>query len=74
MGLYMGIFNFFIVIPQMLAASVLGALVHGLLGGQPVYGLVLGGLSMLAGGLCTLRVAAPADETPSAAALSARQA
>jgi hypothetical protein len=28
MGLYMGIFNFFIVIPQILAASVLGILVR----------------------------------------------
>lgn len=56
MGLYMGIFNFFIVIPQLLAASVLGALLHALFGDQPVYGLVLAGLSMLIGGLCTLRV------------------
>ncbi|HEX8754695.1 MAG TPA: MFS transporter [Steroidobacteraceae bacterium] len=59
MGVYMGIFNFFIVIPQMLAASVLGGLVHALFGDRPAFGLVLGGVSMLIGGLCTLRVAAP---------------
>jgi maltose/moltooligosaccharide transporter len=59
MGVYMGIFNFFIVIPQMLAASVLGGLVHALFGDRPAFGLVLGGASMVIGGLCTLRVAEP---------------
>jgi maltose/moltooligosaccharide transporter len=59
MGVYMGIFNFFIVIPQMLAASVLGALVHALFGDRPAFGLVLGGLSMAVGGLCTLRLTEP---------------
>ena len=59
MGVYMGIFNFFIVIPQMLAASVLGGLVHALFGDRPAFGLVLGGISMAIGGLCTLRVAEP---------------
>jgi len=46
MGLYMGIFNFFIVIPQILAASVLGFLLKMLFGGQPIYALVLGGLCL----------------------------
>jgi maltose/moltooligosaccharide transporter len=59
MGVYMGIFNFFIVIPQMLAASVLGGLVHAFFGDRPAFGLVLGGISMAVGGLCTLRVAEP---------------
>ncbi|MGA7537467.1 MAG: MFS transporter [Steroidobacteraceae bacterium] len=59
MGVYMGIFNFFIVIPQMLAASVLGWLVHAFFSDRPAFGLVLGGISMAVGGLCTLRVAEP---------------
>ena len=63
MGVYMGIFNFFIVIPQMLAASVLGGLVHALFGDRPAFGLVLGGISMLLGGLCTLRLAEPRPVT-----------
>lgn len=69
MGVYMGIFNFFIVIPQLLAASVLGGLVHTLFGDRPAFGLVLGGVSMLVGGLCTLRLAEPeaAKAVPSAA-------
>ena len=75
MGVYMGIFNFFIVIPQMLAASVLGGLVHALFGDRPAFGLVLGGASMLIGGLCTLRVAEPhSTETASRSELGAKEA
>ncbi|WP_337053671.1 MFS transporter [Pseudoxanthomonas sp. USHLN014] len=56
MGLYMGIFNFFIVIPQLVAASILGLLVKTVLGGAPINALAVGGLSLLVAGLCTLRV------------------
>jgi maltose/moltooligosaccharide transporter len=59
MGVYMGIFNFFIVIPQLLAASVLGVLLKWFFHGQPVYALVLGGASLVIAGLCTLRVREP---------------
>lgn len=45
MGTYMGIFNFFIVIPQILAASILGFFVSTIAGGQAIYALILGGLS-----------------------------
>ncbi len=61
MGVYMGIFNFFIVIPQLLAASVLGVLLKTLFGNQPIYALVLGGVSFVIAGLCMLRV--PAMDT-----------
>lgn len=56
MGVYMGIFNFFIVIPQITAAAILGFLVRGLFGGEAVYALVVGGVSMIAAGLLTLLV------------------
>jgi maltose/moltooligosaccharide transporter len=56
MGVYMGIFNFFIVIPQLVAASVLGAVLQHLLGGRPVYVLVVGGVSFIIAGLLALRV------------------
>lgn len=45
MGVYMGIFNFFIVIPQLLAATVLGLLLKSFFGGQAIYALVLGAAS-----------------------------
>lgn len=59
MGVYMGIFNFFIVIPQLLAASVLGVLLKWLFGNEPIYALVIGGISFVVAGLCVLRVAEP---------------
>jgi maltose/moltooligosaccharide transporter len=56
MGVYMGIFNFFIVIPQLVAASVLGLLLRLLFGGAPVYALALGGVSFILSGLLALRI------------------
>jgi maltose/moltooligosaccharide transporter len=47
MGTYMGIFNFFIVIPQIMAASVLGFLVKNLFQGHAIFALTTGGISML---------------------------
>jgi maltose/moltooligosaccharide transporter len=61
MGTYMGIFNFFIVIPQILAASVLGFIVRQVFDGQPIYALVLGGGSMIIAGLSMLWVDDSAD-------------
>jgi maltose/moltooligosaccharide transporter len=46
MGIYMGIFNFFIVIPQITAAGILGFFMKSMFGNQAVYALVLGGISM----------------------------
>jgi maltose/moltooligosaccharide transporter len=65
MGVYMGIFNFFIVIPQLLAASVLGMLLHVFFRGQPIYALVLGGISLFIAGLCVLRVREPTNQVAS---------
>jgi maltose/moltooligosaccharide transporter len=59
MGVYMGIFNCFIVIPQLLAASVLGLLLRVVFGGNPIYALVLGGASFVVAGLFALRVPDP---------------
>jgi len=47
MGVYMGIFNFFIVIPQILAASILGFLMRRFFGGDAIWALVAGGISMI---------------------------
>jgi maltose/moltooligosaccharide transporter len=56
LGIYMGIFNFFIVIPQILAASILGFFVREVAGGETIYALVLGGGSMILAGFLTLLV------------------
>jgi hypothetical protein len=59
MGVYMGIFNFFVVIPQLLAASVLGVLLKIGFHDQPIYALAIDGVSLIVAGLCTLRVREP---------------
>ena len=56
MGVYMGIFNFFIVIPQILAATLLGIFTKDLFHGNTVLTIVLGGFSMIVAGLFTLRI------------------
>ncbi len=56
MGVYMGIFNFFIVIPQITAAAILGWYVKHLFGGDAIYALLLGGASMVLAGLLVLGV------------------
>jgi len=56
---YMGIFNFFIVIPQLVAASLLGFILKTFFNAEPVYALIIGGVSLIIGGLCVLRVPEP---------------
>jgi len=56
MGYYMGVFNFFIVIPQIIAAAILGFLVGRLFGGEAIYALAVGGGSLLLAAALTLRV------------------
>jgi len=61
MGVYMGIFNFFIVIPQLVAASVLGLVLREFFERQSIYGLVIGGFLMVVSGFATLLVSKSAE-------------
>jgi maltose/moltooligosaccharide transporter len=56
MGVYMGIFNFFIVIPQILAATILGFMVKSLFGGDSIFALLTGGISLVVAAFLTLFV------------------
>lgn len=56
MGVYMGIFNFFIVLPQIVAASILGYMVKSLFGGEAIYALLAGGASMVLAGVLVVFV------------------
>jgi maltose/moltooligosaccharide transporter len=56
MGVYMGIFNFFIVIPQITAAAILGFFVKHLFGDEAIYALLLGGASFLVAALLVMKV------------------
>ena len=56
MGVYMGVFNIFIVAPQLVAATLLGAVLKGLFGDQAIWALVIGGVSFLIAAGLSLRV------------------
>jgi maltose/moltooligosaccharide transporter len=68
MGYYMGVFNFFIVIPQIVAAAVLGFFIGRFFGGAAIYALLIGGASLVVAAALTLRVQ---DEDDVAAAVGA---
>jgi maltose/moltooligosaccharide transporter len=51
MGVFMGMFNIFVVIPQILASAILGLLVRTMFNGQAIYAIVLGGAAMIVSGL-----------------------
>lgn len=55
-GIYMGIFNLFIVIPMLIQTLTMPLIYRPLLGGDPRHVLMLGGVLMLAGALATLLV------------------
>ncbi len=55
MGYYMGVFNFFIVIPQIVAAGILGFLLKLFFDNDSIYALIIGGVSMfIAAALCLI--------------------
>lgn len=56
MGVYMGIFNFFIVIPQILAATLLGLFTKYFFNGNAIMTIVAGGCSMIVAALLTMRI------------------
>jgi len=56
MGVYMGVFNFFIVIPEIIAALGFGALIRTLFGANnpnaPLYVVMMGGVFLLVAAVC----------------------
>ncbi|HBR94136.1 MAG TPA: MFS transporter [Opitutae bacterium] len=68
MGFYMGVFNFFIVLPQIAASLGLGYVMASLLGGNTMNAVLLGGASMLIAAFCVRFV--DDDESVDGAAVS----
>lgn len=64
MGVYMGIFNFFIVIPQIINGLFGGPIVSGIFGKQAMDYVVVGGVCMLIGAVVTMIFVKSEDETP----------
>jgi maltose/moltooligosaccharide transporter len=59
MGLYMGLFNMFIVIPQILAAVGLTFIYTNLIGEAPINAMVLAGMCLIIAGLSNLLITNP---------------
>jgi maltose/moltooligosaccharide transporter len=62
MGFYMGVFNFFIVLPQILASAGLGLLMESVLGDNPMNAVLLGGGSMVLAGLLVTLVSKEVED------------
>ncbi len=60
MGIYMGIFNFFIVIPQIIVASIIGSILIHFLDGQAIYTLLIAGIVLFIGAF-SMRLFVPYD-------------
>lgn len=56
MGVYMGIFNFFIVIPQIINGIIGGPLVKYAYGNQAVFALVISGISFIIAGILAFKI------------------
>ena len=56
MGVYMGVFNIFIVVPQLVAATLLGLMLNALFQSQAIWALVVGGISFFIAAAFALRV------------------
>ena len=64
MGVYMGVFNFFIVIPEIIASLTFQPLVKHVFHNNALYVVMLGGASMLIAALLVTRVQDAGDESP----------
>lgn len=56
MGIYMGLFNFFITLPQIINGLFGGSIVKHLYGGKPIYAIVLAGFFMICAAISVLFV------------------
>lgn len=56
LGFYVGVFNFFIVIPQIVAASIFGYLLVNFFDKDPIYAFLVGGVSLILGALAVFFV------------------
>jgi maltose/moltooligosaccharide transporter len=73
MGVYMGVFNFFIVIPEIVASFTFGPIIRAIFGpdnsSAPLYVVMAGGAFMLIAAVCVLAVKDVADSSRLAAVI-----
>jgi maltose/moltooligosaccharide transporter len=56
LGIYMGLFNVFIVIPQLLVATVMGSIMKAFFPNQPIWTMLAAAIVMAVAALAMLRV------------------
>lgn len=61
LGIYMGIFNFFITLPQIINGLVGGSIVKHIYNGQPIYAIFMAGIFMLCAAVSVIYVYDPAS-------------
>jgi len=68
LGIYMGLFNVFVVVPQLLVATVMGSLMNGFFPGQPIWTMAFAAGVMALAALAMLRVREAAGTAAAATA------
>jgi maltose/moltooligosaccharide transporter len=71
MGVYMGVFNFFIVIPEIVASLTFQPLVKHVFNNNPLYVVMLGGVCLLVAAALVARVRDVADQSDAQSVISA---
>jgi maltose/moltooligosaccharide transporter len=56
LGIYIGIFNFFIVLPQLMVATIMGGIIRSFFPTEPIWTMLVAALVMVAAALAMLRV------------------
>lgn len=59
LGIYMGIFNFFITLPQIINGFVGGSIVKYIYGGQPIYAILMAGVFFILAAISVVKVYDP---------------
>jgi maltose/moltooligosaccharide transporter len=67
MGVYMGIFNIFIVVPQLVAATLLGFLLRTFFGNEAIWAFAIAGASFGIAALAVLLVRETSEDQPAEA-------
>ncbi len=62
LGIYIGIFNFFIVLPQLLVASIMGGIIRTFFPHEPIWTMAIAAVVMAMAALSMLRVVSGAEE------------
>ena len=62
LGIYMGLFNVFVVVPQLLVATVMGSIMKAWFPGQPIWTMAFAAGTLVLAALAMLRVQVPGED------------